>query len=197
MKHNKIGHVFIITLLLVVTQSHFAAAQMRVAVRARVGARIMRPHRVVVRRAHYRYARMPRWGATVAVLPPASIAVRSAGMIYHFHNGVFYAPRSRAYVVVRPMSGVRIRMLPMGYRTVVVGPRNYYYYYGTFYARVDRSDDYEVVDAPIGAIVDALPDGYQIQKINGTEYYVLDGVYYAEVDTSQFADGVGYEVVKV
>jgi hypothetical protein len=197
MKRSRGVYWFIMMLCLIVAKSHLAEAQMRIAVRARVGARMMRPHRVAIRRAHFRYAHMPRWGTTVAVLPPAAIAVRSGGLIYHFHNGVFYAPRGRGYIVVRPTLGVRVRMLPVGYRTVVLGPRRYYYYYGTFYKGVDSVNEYEVVNPPVGAVVDALPDGYEIKKSNGTEYYVLDGVYYAEVDTNQFADGIGYEVVKV
>ena len=97
---------------------------------------------------------------------------------------------------MRPARGLRISVLPMGYRTVVVGPANYYYYYGTYYAKAENGNEYKVVDPPVGAVVDALPDGYEVKKIDGTEYYVLDDVYYAEVDVPDFEDHVGYEVVK-
>ena len=76
----------------------------------------------------------------------------------------------------------------------MLGPRTYYYYYGTFYCQ--RGNEYEVIDAPEHAVVDALPDGYEVVEKNGVEYYFLDGVYYAEVDAPEFEDGIGYEVVK-
>ncbi len=154
-------------------------------------------HRVVVRRAHVRYAHLPRWRASVAVVPAGAVIIKTKTNPYYFDRGVYYTPRNNAYVVVRPVVGVRIRVLPVGYRRIVVGPRNYYYYYGTFYAQVDKSDEYETVDAPEGAVVDALPDGYEIKTIDGTEYYVLDDVYYAEVETDEVEDGIGYEVVKI
>lgn len=154
-------------------------------------------HPVVVRKAHVRYATMPRWGTVVKVRPANSVIIRERRNPYYFSNGVYYAHRRGAYTVVRPARGLRIRVLPVGYRTIVVGPRNYYYYYGTYYAKVDNSKEYNVVDPPEGAVVDALPDGYEIKSVNGTEYYFLDGVHYAEVDAPEFEDGVGYEVVKL
>ncbi|CAN5336858.1 hypothetical protein BH10BAC4_BH10BAC4_12610 [soil metagenome] len=155
-------------------------------------------HPVVVRKAHVRYAAMPRWGTVVAVRPATAVAIRGTRRNrYYFHNGIYYSPRRGSYVVVRPSPGLRIRSLPAGYRTVVVGPRNYYYYYGTFYTKASDVDQYDVVEAPEGAIVDALPDGYEIKTVGNNEYYFLDGIYYAEVDAPEFADGVGYEVVRI
>ena len=154
-------------------------------------------HHVVVRRAHVRYVHLPRWRASVAVIPAGALTIKTKTNPYYFHQGVYYTPRNNAYVVVRPVAGVRIHVLPVGYRRVVLGPRNYYYYYGTFYTQVDKSDEYETTDAPVGAVVDALPDGYEVKTIDGTEYYVLDNVYYAEVETDEVEDGIGYEVVKI
>jgi hypothetical protein len=96
--------------------------------------------------------------------------------------------------VVRPARGLRIRTLPMGYRPITIGPRNYYYYYGTYY--VKSANDYVVVNPPVGAVIDALPNGYEVKSVDGNEYYYLDGVYYAEVDANEFQDGVGYQVVE-
>ena len=159
--------------------------------------RVVKAHPRVVRRAHIRYAHLPRWGSVVSALPKGAVVIKSRAHPYYFHNGIYYMRRNNRYVVVRPDAGIRIRVLPVGYRRIIIGPRNYYYYYGTFYSKVDKSDEYEVVNAPEGAIVDALPDGYDVKTINGTEYYVLDGVKYAEVDTKDVNGGVGYEVVKL
>lgn len=181
--------------LLVTSIHHVAEAQRRRGNTKRVVV-VHRPHRtVVVRKAHVRYAGLPRWGAAVTTLPSAAVAIRGRHP-YYFHNGIFYSRRNADYIVVRPSRGIRVRLLPVGYRTVVVGPRNYYYYYGTFYVK-SSGDEYIVADAPEGAVVDALPDGYEIRTIDGNEYYELDGVYYAEVDASEFDDGIGYEVVKL
>ena len=160
---------------------------------------VHRPHRtVIVRRAHVRYAALPRWGAVVTTVPSAAVVISSRKNPYYFHNGIYYSHRGPDYVVVRPARGLRIRVLPAGYRTVVVGPRSYYYYYGTFYVKSGGAkEEYVVADAPEGAVVDALPDGYEVKKIDDNEYYNLDGVYYAEVDAPEFEDGVGYEVVKI
>lgn len=158
---------------------------------------VHRPHRkVVVRRAHVRYAGLPRWGSTVTVIPSQAVVIKARNTPHYFYNGIYYAPRNAGYVVVRPIAGIRIRVLPVGYRTVLVGSASYYYYYGTFYTRTaDVTEEYAVVDAPEGAVVDALPDGYEIKTIDDSEYYLLDGVYYAEVDAPEFEDGIGYEVV--
>jgi len=154
-------------------------------------------HRVVVRKAHVRYTHLPRWRASVTVVPAGAVVIKTKTNPYYFHHGVYYAARNKSYAVVRPVAGVRIRILPVGYRTVVVNSRNYYYYYGTFYTPVAHSDEYETVDAPEGALVDALPEGCDVKTIDGTEYYVLDDVYYAEVETYEVEDGIGYEVVKI
>jgi hypothetical protein len=139
---------------------------------------------------------MPRWGTVVTAAPAGAVIIRGRHP-YYYHSGVYYVSRGPGFAVVRPARGLRIRALPVGYRTVVVGPRNYYYYYGTFYTRADSSDEYVVADAPEGAVVDALPEGCDIKMIGDSEYYVLDGVYYAEVDAPEFEDGVGFQVVKV
>ena len=167
MKNIKILSVFIIVLLALSGLAETAEAQTRHRDRQakkRVVRRHVR-HRVVVRRAHVRYAHLPRWRTSVTVVPTTAVIIKTNTNPYYFDRGVYYAPRNNAYVVVRPSAGVRIRVLPVGYRRVVVGPRNYFYYYGTFYTQVDKSDEYETVDAPEGAIVDALPDGYEVKKL--------------------------------
>lgn len=174
------------------------AQRKKAAVRTRRGTVVVvrRPQRaVVVRKAHVRYAGMPRWGAAVRVVPTGAVVVKHRRTPYYFHNGVYYTRRGADYVVVRPVRGIRVRVLPVGYRTVVVGPATYFYYYGTFYAKAPKAEEYDVIDAPEGAVVDALPEGYEVETIDGKEYYVLDDVYYAEVDAPEFDDKIGYEVV--
>jgi hypothetical protein len=152
-------------------------------------------HKVVVRKAHVRYAHLPRWGAVVATAPVAAVVIKTHPNPYYFHDGVYYTPRQGVYKVVRPARGIRVSALPVGFRRIVVGPRHYFYYYGTFYNQINDTEQYETIDAPVGAVIDALPDGYDIKTIKGEEYYVLDDVIFAEVDAPEFEDGVGYEVI--
>ncbi len=153
-------------------------------------------HKVVVRKPHVHYPLLPRWRTSVTIVHTSLVIIKTKTNPYYFDRGAHHTPRNNAYVVVRPVAGVRIRVLPVGYRRVVLDQRNYYYYSGIFY-KVDKSDEYETVDDPVGAVVDALSDGYEVKTIDGTEYYVLDDVYYAEVETDEVEDGIGYEVVKI
>jgi len=158
--------------------------------------RVIKVHPRVVRRAHVRYTHLPRWGTVITNSPTGAVLISSKHGPYYFNNGVYYAQRRSGFTIVRPVPGIRIRVLPIGYRHMIIGTRPYYYYYGTFYTKADNNE-YTVVDAPEGAIVDALPEGYEVKSIGDTEYYVLDGVYYAEVDTEEIEDGIGYQVVKM
>jgi hypothetical protein len=200
MSKIKILAAFMVAVLVSTGGLETAEGQRRVRARGGVrhDVRVVRVHhKVVVRKAHIRYAHLPRWGAVVATVPTAAVLIKTQRNPYYFWNGVYYAPRNGSYVIVRPTPGIRIRALPAGYRRVMVGPRPYYYYYGTFYTKMDNADEYETVEPPAGAIVDSLPEGYEVRRIGDTEYYVLDGIYYAEVDAPEFDDKVGYEVVKV
>lgn len=190
--------VVLAMLLLGVHESAEAQRRKRVKV---VGPRkttviVRRPHRtVVVRKAHVRYAGLPRWGTVVTATPASAVVIKARRHPYYYHSGIYYAPRGKSYVIVRPEPGIRVRVLPVGYRTIVAGTATYYYYYGTFYSK--NAEEYTVIAPPAGAVVDALPEGYDVETLDGNEYYVLDGVYYAEVDAPEFEDGVGYEVIEV
>src|SRR5258708_5492894 len=67
--------------------------------------KVVTVHTHVSRRAHIRYAALPRWGAIVTEVPAGAIVINS----YHFHNGVFYTQRNNGFVVVHPARGIRIR----------------------------------------------------------------------------------------
>lgn len=151
--------------------------------------------RRVTRRAHFAYRTLPRYRSTVAVAPRGAVVITRGGISYRYHEGIFYRPATSGFVVVRPVVGVRVRVLPPARRRVIVMNQAYFYYYGTFYKPV--GDEYEVIDAPEGALVDALPEGYDVKEVDGTEYYVFEDTYYQEVETDELESGVGYEVVTI
>lgn len=149
----------------------------------------------VSRRAHYKYAHLPKYRAYLTAVPDEAIIVKTNQMNYRYHNGIFYKPSGNRFIVIRPVVGIRVSYLPEAHRKIELANKNYYYYFGTFYVKKDSG--YEVIEAPEGALVDALPDGYDIKVINETEYYVVDGDFYQEVETDEIGGGIGYEVVNL
>lgn len=129
--------------------------------------------------AHHRhYRHLPKRGKVIRKLHVGAVRIGFRGTHFHFHNGVWYRPHRKQFIVARAPFGIRVRVLPVGHRRIVIGSRPYFYYYGTYYVKVENSDEYEVIAAPIGAAVDALPDGYKVVKANNMSYYQLDDVYY-------------------
>jgi len=145
------------------------------------------------RSAHHKYAHLPKRGATIAKIGAGAVVITHKKGKYHYHNGIFYKPAGAAsYVVVRPPRGARIKVLPYGYKRMVLAKTTYIYYYGTYYKRVPATEEYEVVAAPIGAQVDALPKGYETTVVDGVEYYTLDDAKYVAKGEG---DATVYEVV--
>jgi len=125
---------------------------------------------------HHHYRHLPKRGLVVNSVHSNSLSIRFGGIGYRFHSGVWYKPHGAKWMVSRPSYGMRIQVLPVGYRTINIGQRNYFYYYGTYYVNTDKA--YEVVEAPIGAEIGSLPDGSNTVEVDGNIYYVLDGIYY-------------------
>lgn len=196
MKSKKIVFTLLTTLLMLFAFTPEVAAQKK---KYKVKKHVKQNHkktaknRTKVRRvAHYRYRHLPRRGKVVRHVGGVRIGHR--GLNFRFHNGVWYRPHGKRFVVARAPFGIRVRVLPVGFRRIVIGPRPYFYHYGTFYTKVDNIEEYEVVAAPPGAEVDALPDDYEVIKVKEVEYYKLDGVYYEP--RSNENDEASYVVVK-
>ena len=99
-----------------------------------------------------RAAKYPRAGHEVRSLPKGHTLVRVNRHNYHYHHGVFYRPRSHgSYVVVRAPLGARVRHLPAGYISFLIGPRRHYYVNYTYYLRDRETAEYVVVAEPEGA----------------------------------------------
>lgn len=96
-------------------------------------------------------------------------------------------PPRRRTVVVHPVPrhGKGFRA-PVGYRTVLVGRKRYFYHGGVFYRKARRG--FVVVKAPVGAVVATLPVGFVTLSIGGLPFYCYEGVYYRKVPS-------GYVVV--
>ena len=152
-----------------------------------------RVRRRVTRRAHYAYRALPRYRATVAVLPTGAVRITRGGVVYHYHRGIYYRPLASGFTIIRPVTGIYVTDIPPNREEIIVSNRTFFYYYGTFYQA--ENNQYRVVDAPEGAQVRALPEGYEVERKNDIEYYVLDGVYFQELEDEN--GDLFYEVISV
>jgi len=181
---NKITIYAILALLCLIAMPEKVEAQRRggvvkvkrsgVVVKKRAHVRPVRVRRI----AHRPYRGLPRWGRTVRTVGLGYRSIRFGGIGYRFHSGVWYRPKGNKFIVAKAPFGVRVRVLPTGHRRLVIGPKTYYYYYGTYYTKVPDSEEFEVIQPPIGAQVDALPEGYTVEKVNDVEYYKFECTYY-------------------
>lgn len=77
-------------------------------------------------------------GAAFDVLPANHVRIVHQGRNYYFHDGVYFQRKGGRYVVVKPVSGVRITTLPRGYTTVRVDGRTLYKFNNVTYRRVNN-----------------------------------------------------------
>lgn len=131
------------------------------------------------RRASTMHVRGPQYGTIRNRVPTGAKQMNFRGETFHWHNGVYYHPNGKRFVVVRPPVGLRIGVLPIDCFMLTMGAVPYYYYYGTFYTTVNN--EYEVVDPPIGALVEELPSDCEEVTIDDKVYYKVDDTYYRAV----------------
>jgi hypothetical protein len=116
-----------------------------------------------------------------SVMPRTFISITFGGYPYWYDRGCFYGYYDGFYEPVYAPFGIRVRILPVGYYPIYIGPSLYYYYEGVYYHRYqDNSDEYEVVDAPMGAVVKSLPKGATKVVLNDEKFYEFNGNYYKE-----------------
>lgn len=96
--------------------------------------------------------------------------------IFNYNYG--YLPVRSSFPYYAPYFGIRMDVLPFGYRTIFVGADPFYYYDGTYYTH--RNNYYEATTAPIGAKLPELPSGSKAVVIDGMKYYEHRGTYYKE-----------------
>ena len=95
-------------------------------VKRKVAHRHVRPAKVR-RVAHVKYRNLPPRGKVVTVLPQGYRVVKHGGVSYHLHKGIWYQPRGKKFVVVKAPHRVRVKILPVGYKRIVVRNRPYFF----------------------------------------------------------------------
>lgn len=82
-------------------------------------------------------------------LPPQHVKVMVGKKPFYIHAGVFYHRGSSGYSVVRGPVGARLKVLPRGHRTIVIGGLDYFVYFGTYYRYFPEDRVYVVVAPPV------------------------------------------------
>jgi len=139
---------------------------------------------------HY-YHKSPRYGTSVVRVHHNAVVVKHGRYSYHYHNGTFYRHTKGKYIVTRPCIGLKIGVLPVGFRTIVVRSVPYYYHAGVFYKNCCHNQ-YEVIAPPVGAVVEYLPEGTKTVFIDNREYYAYGDIYYKPIVIDGY---LMYEVV--
>jgi hypothetical protein len=82
-------------------------------------------------------------------LPAHAVTVTFAQKNYYLHNGVYYRPGPRGYVLVAAPAGLPVAVLPVGYTLVISNGKPYYYYAGTWYRFDHVRRVYIVIENPV------------------------------------------------
>ena len=125
------------------------------------------------------YYNQPYRGQRIVSFHSSPYIVPYRGINYRYQSGYFYRPYGNYFQVMAPPIGIRINILPSGYRQFNIGNNPYYYYNNTYY-KPYANNTYEVVDAPMGASLPSLPTNSKAVVINGQKYFENEGTYYQE-----------------
>ncbi|WDE04797.1 hypothetical protein SG34_026370 [Thalassomonas viridans] len=108
-------------------------------------------------------------GLLLALPQAAADPNKHRGKEHHKHS----APVHRHYY---HKVGHKVKVLPTGYRKLLVRGTPFYFNAGVFY-RSSKSG-YVVVQAPLGARVNVLPAGYVSFTVGVTRYFHVNATYY-------------------
>lgn len=121
----------------------------------------------------------------IAALPFGAISLNFGNRYYHYHNGYYYRPYNRGYMMVPPPIGIIVPGLPVGYTQIFIGSYPYYRYGNVFYVPVGNG--YKVIDEPNeseSSITDndsrdyTISSDYEKVVLEGKTYYKKGDKYY-------------------
>lgn len=130
---------------------------------------------------YYRYYPPRTSVSIIARLPFGSVGINFGDRYYHYHNGVYYRPYSRGYMIVQPPIGIIVPAIPYGAAHVMIGANPYYRYDGVYYA--PYGNRYRVVDEPKDEEYEsnkdnAITNEYEKVILEGKTYYKKGDKYY-------------------
>lgn len=128
-----------------------------------------------------------RRGRVIHVLPAGHVHYVHKKNNYYFHDGFFYRPAGKTYVLVPSPFGLRVKTLPANHHKILIASKPHFYYRGTYY--LASGNEYEVVEPTVGAVVPDLPEeNVELVTIDGKQYHEYDGFLYE-------SSAKGYELV--
>ncbi|NER12015.1 hypothetical protein GWK08_01050 [Leptobacterium flavescens] len=80
----------------------------------------------------------PAQGVVITKLHKPRVVVHKR-VTYYCSKGVWYKKKANRYVVVRPPAGIKVTVLPRGYKVVSIRKKRYYTYNGIYYQKRGRS----------------------------------------------------------
>ena len=97
----------------------------------------------------------PARGEHIQRLPSGYRTIAYGKSRYYFHDGVWYRPFGRGFVVDVPPFGLVVPFLPLYYTTLLVGGLPYYYANDVYYTQT--AGGYMVAEPPKGEVAQAPP----------------------------------------
>jgi len=144
----------IVTLSLALLLTGTANAQERRERRHGIGEPYRAQHWIYDDRYHHSHY-YPAVGYSIAALPPGYLTLSFGSRRFFFHGGVWFAPSTGGFAVVRPPVGVIVPVLPPAYTTVWIAGAPYYYANDIYYAAVPSG--YAVAAPPAGTTYTEAP----------------------------------------
>ncbi|NJO92336.1 MAG: hypothetical protein HC831_27730 [Chloroflexia bacterium] len=106
---------------------------------------------------------------------------------YYYSGGFYYRMVEGYYVRTAPAFGLRIKVLPVGFRIIASNNKKFFYHQGVYYTAVN--DEYEVVEPEPGLIIDELPEAAERVKVDDEDYYEYNNVLYKKTGTEETLSG--------
>ncbi|MEM6799767.1 MAG: DUF6515 family protein [Bacteroidota bacterium] len=88
-------------------------------------------------------------GQFIRRIPKNAERFKMGGKPFYMHEGVFYKPQKRGYVIIPPPIGMRVKFVPRGARHLQIDGLDYYEINGTYYLDIPRKRYYEIVPEPV------------------------------------------------
>jgi len=120
------------------------------------------------------------------------VLVNHRNIKYYYSGGFYYRMHNGYYVRTAPVFGLRVKVLPVGYRVFAWNKRKYFYHNGAYYTT--QNNEYEVVAPEPGVVIDEIPEGAEQVEIADESYYEYNNVLYQKNKTN---NGEAYEVAAV
>ncbi len=140
-----------------------------------------------------RINRSARLGTRVSVLPNGTVIRTYNRIHYRYHNGIYYKPAGKQYIIVAPPVGITVSMIPTNSHRVESGKKVYYYHDGIFYRKAGPRK-FVVSQPSVKTVVQEIPDDTKIVVVNGKAYYKYNNTYYRQIHQK---GSVSYRVVEV